>query len=101
MYGEIFLISSKKMNEMSANEAWEYSIRNSKTSMKEEDLTVLENLKKLLGKTNIEGQLSEITLVEKFIDKQIILAEEEQRKNEKLYKRLGAIIGIAIVIILI
>lgn len=89
------------MNEMSANEAWEYSIRNSKTSMKEEDLTVLENLKKLLGKTNIEGQLSEITLVEKFIDKQIILAEEEQRKNEKLYKRLGAIIGIAIVIILI
>jgi len=49
----------------------------------------------------LRGQLSEITLVEKFIEDQITIAEEEQKKNEKLYKSLGIIAGIAIVIILI
>jgi len=49
----------------------------------------------------LNGQLSEIELMEKFIDKQIEIAEEAQKKNEKLYKSLGIITGIAIVIILI
>ena len=89
------------MAELSAGEAWKYSIQNSKTNMKEEDLKVLENLEKLLGKTNIEGQLSEIELMEKFIIGQSENAEEEQKKNEKMYKSLGIIAGLAIAIILI
>ena len=47
------------------------------------------------------GQLSEIGLVENFISDQIAIAEEEQRKNEKLYKSLGIIVGLGVVIILI
>lgn len=47
------------------------------------------------------GQLSEINLTKKFIDTQIEKAEEEQKKNEKLYKSLGIIAGLAIAIILI
>ena len=47
------------------------------------------------------GQLSEIELMENFIDKQIGLAEEARMKNEKLYRSLGIITGLAIVIILI
>ena len=35
------------------------------------------------------------------IEKQIEKAEEERNKNEKLYKTLGTVIGLAIVIILI
>lgn len=89
------------MKELSAGDAWKDAINNSKTNMKEEDLKVLENFEKLLGKTNIEGQLSEIELIKKFIDEQIVVAEEEQKKNEKLYKNLGVIVGIAISIILI
>lgn len=99
--GEIFKIAEIKMKEESADMAWEYAINNSKTSMKREDLVVLENLKKMLGKTNIEGQLSEIDLIQEFIEEQINLAEGEQQKNEKLYRSLGIIAGIAIVIILI
>ncbi|MCI8519503.1 MAG: hypothetical protein HFJ51_05495 [Clostridia bacterium] len=49
----------------------------------------------------MDGQLSEIELIERFIDEQIALAEEEQKKNAKLYKSLGAIAGLAIAIILI
>lgn len=89
------------MRELSAGEAWEYAVQNSKTSLHKEDLKIIENLKKLLGKTNIEGQLSEIELIQKFLDEQILIAEEEQRRNEKLYRSLGIIAGIAIVIILL
>lgn len=42
------------MKELSAEEAWVHAISVSKTNMKEEDLKILENLGKLLGKTNIE-----------------------------------------------
>ena len=55
----------------------------------------------MLGKTNIEGQLSEIELLEKFVDEQIIKAEDEQKDRSKLYKSLGVIAGIGAVIILI
>lgn len=42
------------MKEHSAGEAWKNAVKNSKTNMKEEDLKVLENLDKLLGKTNLD-----------------------------------------------
>lgn len=89
------------MQDMSAGEAWKCGIQSSKTNLKEEDLKVLENLEKLLGKTNIDGQLSEIELIEQFIIEQTKLAEEEQKKNEKMYKSLGIIAGLAIVIMMI
>lgn len=89
------------MKELSAGEAWKYAVENSKTNMTKEDLNLLEGFDKLLGKTDIEGQLSEIELIGKFMDGQIINAEDEQKKNEKLYRSLGIIAGIAIVIILV
>ena len=45
--------------------------------------------------------MSEIEITLNFIDKQIIKAEEERKKNEKMYRSLGTIVGLAIVIILI
>ena len=55
----------------------------------------------MLGKTDIDGQVSEIRLTNKFLDVQIKDAENEKLKNEKLYKTLGATVGLALVIILI
>ena len=55
----------------------------------------------MLGKTDLEGQISEIKLVQNFLNTQIDLAEKEKQKNEKLYKTLGGVIGLAIVIILV
>ena len=53
------------------------------------------------GKTDLQGQLNEINLHISFLDKQIVLAEEECKKNEKMYRTLGTIFGLAIIIILI
>ena len=55
----------------------------------------------MLGKTDVQGQLNEINLNMNFLDTQIRVAEEEQHKNEKMYKTLGTIVGLAIIIILI
>ena len=55
----------------------------------------------MLGKTDVEGQISEIKLVDNFLDTQIKLAQQDRKKNEKMYKTLGGIIGLALVIILI
>ena len=54
-----------------------------------------------MGKLIRHGQISEIELVNNFLDKQIQNAEEIRSKNEKLYKSLGIIGGLAIAIILL
>lgn len=86
--GDIFKRASKEMESLSAKLAWEKAVEESKTSMKKEDIDVVKGLGKLLGKTDIEGQVSQIELTNKFLDEQIETAKKEYLKNEKLYKTL-------------
>ncbi len=99
--GEIFKIASGKMKNMSAGDAWEETIEKADISLTDEDKNVIKNLGRMLGKTDLEGQVSEIKLVQNFLNTQIDIAEKEKQKNEKLYKTLGGVIGLAIVIILV
>ena len=55
----------------------------------------------MLGKTDKEGQVSHLELTKTFIDIQIEKAQTEEIKKSKMYKSLGAIVGLAFVIILI
>lgn len=89
------------MRELSAGEAWEKAIETSETNLTEEDKNVLFMLSKMLGQTDVEGQISQIEVTEEFLEKQIKEAEDEKNRNEKLYSRLGTTIGLVIVIILI
>lgn len=98
--GEIFRVASEQMKTKSAGEAWNDSIDSNNMNLNSEDKVILKNLGKLLGKTDVDGQISEIKLVSEFLDTQIELAESEQKKNEKMYKTLGGIVGLTIVIIL-
>ena len=74
---------------------------NSDTNFSKEDIEIIKGLAKMLGRTDIDGQVSEIRLTDKFLDVQIKDAENEKIKNEKLYKTLGATVGLALVIVLI
>ena len=47
------------------------------------------------------GQISQIEVTSNFLDEQIKRAEIEKEKNEGMYRKLGMIIGLGIVIILI
>lgn len=98
--GKIFKTAKENMKEQTANIAWEKAIDENVSNLKQTDKKTLKTLSKLLGQTDIEGQTSQIEITEKFLEEQIKEATEEKQKNEKLYTRLGTIIGIAIVIIL-
>lgn len=96
----IFLLAKDKMQTQPANIAWEQALNESNTNLKKEDKQVLRNLSKLLGQTDLEGQTSQIEITQAFLETQIREATREKQKNEKLYSRLGTIIGLTIVIIL-
>ena len=49
----------------------------------------------------MEGQVNQIELTNQFVETQISKAQTELAKNEKLYKTLGTVLGIVIVILLI
>lgn len=99
--GQIFEKAGKNMQDFSAGEAWEKAVQTSETNLTNEDLHVLLMLSKMLGQTDVEGQISQIEITENFLEKQIKEAQQEKNKNEKLYRKLGTTIGLAIVIILI
>ena len=61
---------------------------------------ILKMLSKLLGQTDTDGQISQIEITENFLEGQIQDAMEAKQKNERLYTRLGTIVGLAIVIVL-
>ena len=99
--GQIFEKAEKNMQNFSAGEAWEKAVQTSETNLTNEDLHVLLMLSKMLGQTDVEGQISQIEITENFLEKQIKEAQQEKNRNEKLYRKLGTTIGLAIVIILI
>ncbi len=99
--GNIFSLSATIMKETSAGEAWEKALEEVKHNLSKEDIIVLKNLSKLLGQTDIEGQISQIEVVNQFLTTQLENANEERRKNEKMYRTLGIVTGLTIAIILI
>lgn len=98
--GEIFKVAKNNMEKQVAGIAWEEAVEESKNNLEEEDKQVIKMLSKLLGQTDIEGQISQIDVTEQFLQKQIEKAEEERNKNEKLYRKLIPTIALAIIIIL-
>lgn len=87
-------------NKENLNFAWINSVENNK-QFNDEDKDIIKTFGKLLGKTDIKGQVSEIKLMQNLIEKQIANAELEKNKNVKLYKTMGIISGLGICIILI
>ena len=56
---------------------------------------------KILGQTDLQGQLGKVKLTLDFLETQIQQAQAEENKNKKLYKTLGVLTGMGLVIILI
>ena len=99
--GKLFYDVGKRMELEFAGEAWEKCVDESKLNLNNEDRDLLKSLGKLLGNTDIQGQLNQIYLVNNFLDEQIKDATEARAKNEVMYKKLGVIVGLAVVIVLI
>lgn len=97
----VFTQAVNKMDLVAAGDAWELALKTEELNINEEDKSILKNLGKLLGKTDLQGQLNQIEMTSDFLDEQIRKAENERNKSEKLYRTLGMIVGMAIVTVLI
>lgn len=99
---EIFLKTSRKIKDNNVNEAWNEAVLETSSflNLKSEDIELIKSFGKMLGKTDIDGQVSEINQFLSLLEGQIVIAEEEKNKNSKMYKSLGTIVGLGIVIVL-
>ena len=99
--GQLFRLAKEKMKLKTADIAWQEAVDESnKNYLTKEDKEMIKTLSKLLGKTDVEGQISQIEITQKFLETNLKEAQEQKEKNEKLYSKLGTTIGLAIVIIL-
>lgn len=99
---EIFGSARNNIDILSGEEAWDKAVKSSNsTYLVNEDKEFLCSLGKSLGRTDVEGQLSQFDITQELIQKQIENARINRNKNEKLYNQLGAIVGLAVVIVLI
>lgn len=98
---DVFRNAANKMDILAAGDAWNLALKIDTLNINDEDRNVLKNLSKLLGKTDLQGQINQIEMTSDYIEEQIQKAEKERSKSERLYRTLGMIIGMAIVIILV
>lgn len=87
---------------INACDSWETSIRKniSKTALNFDDELVLNSFGKMLGSSDLEGQINNIrhTIAQlKLLESD---AEEMKKKNAKMYRVLGTMGGLAVIIIL-
>ena len=98
--GQVFIKAKEKMQSKTANISWEESVEESQNYLTKEDKDILKTLSKLLGQTDVDGQISQIEITQNFLETQLEQAQKQKEKNEKLFSKLGITIGLAIVIIL-
>ncbi len=86
-----------------ASQAWEQAVRQNikKTSLNREDEEVLVAFGKILGGSDLEGQIKNIRLTMDQLKLQEVKAEDNRNRNENMYRSLGILGGIAVVIVLI
>ena len=100
---EIFEYAGENIKKVDTKTAWEEAINKNKEKfeLKKEDIVIIKDFGTRIGKTDVEGQLSEIALFNSFLKEQIIKAKDEQKRDEKMYKSLGGVIGLGIIILLV
>lgn len=93
----------KEDKTLNASQAWEKAVNDNirKTSLNQEDKDILLAFGKILGSSELEGQIKNIRLTMTQLKLQEEKAEASRVKNEKMYKSLGILGGIAVVIVLL
>lgn len=93
----------KNLNEgFCADEAWTKAVKDniSKTNLNSEDENIIISFGKMLGSSDLEGQIKNIRLTVNHLKIQEQKAEDMKVKNEGMYKNLGVLGGLAIIILL-
>ena len=83
--GDIFKKAEENMRYLSAGEAWEKAVKTSETNLTKEDTNVLLMLSKMLGQTDVEGQISQIEITRRIFRKTNKRSTERKKIKMKNY----------------
>lgn len=102
----IFYVTAEEIRENkndSAGECFKRVVDDEKIflALTKEDIDILKELGVSLGQTDMEGQVKNIRLVHDSLKKQLTNANDEKNKNFKLYRNMGMLSGLVIIIILL
>lgn len=102
---ELFIKTMRHLTKnegLTAGESWEKALNefSKKTSLKENEIEILTSFGKYLGISDKDDQIKNIKLTIANLKQQEALAIEERQKNERLYKYLGVLVGLAIFLLL-
>ncbi|MFZ5353565.1 MAG: stage III sporulation protein SpoIIIAB [Bacillota bacterium] len=83
--------------------AWEDAVDNelSEVYLNKEDRELMQSFGNILGSSDTEDQQKHFKLFYRQLEQQEQLADEDRKKNEKMYKSLGFLLGLVIFIILV
>lgn len=86
-----------------ARGAWERAVKDNikSTALGREDIEILFSFGRMLGGSDLDGQVKNIRLTRSQLELQERKAEEFRTKNERMYRSLGILGGIAVVIIIL
>jgi stage III sporulation protein AB len=101
--GQIFILASSKIlhEKMSACQAWQMALKGSESlSINLEEKEILSKMGSSLGEIDSENQIKNIKFTIEELKRQQTKAEEEKNKSEKLFKSLGVLTGVGIVILI-
>jgi stage III sporulation protein AB len=88
---------------LTASEAWSISLNRlyNKSSLRRGDCEILENLGGYLGASDKEDQIKHLKLAISQLKDMEYLAEDERRKNERIWNYLGVLSGLMLVLLII
>jgi len=101
--GAFFKETAKNLEDgFCAYEAWTKAVRGNiaNTNLNSEDEDIIISFGKMLGSSDLEGQIKNIHLTVSQLKIQEQKAQELKDKNESLFKNLGVLGGLAIIILL-
>ncbi|MGB9779449.1 stage III sporulation protein SpoIIIAB [Caldanaerobacter sp.] len=103
LVSELFYKASFYLGEqigLTAAEAWEKGLKEwDRGYLTKEDKEILIAFGNSLGSSDVENQEKNFNMTLDLLKRQLDFAEEEGRRNEKLYNNLGFLLGLAIVIL--
>ena len=84
-------------------DAWNNSIEKhlSNSFLNKLDIELIKNFGKIVGKSDTEDQKKHFNLIYAQLEHHEKMAEEERKKNERMYRSLGFLLGAALYIILV
>lgn len=102
----LFYITAEELKEnrnLSAGDCFKQVIDDEKIflALNKDDIEIIKGLGVSLGQVDMEGQLKTIKLVSDSLKKQLEEAIDENKKNFKLYRNMGVLSGLVIMIILL